>query len=345
MARNPGSHSITWGNKKQKKRSKRNSQPAVRTLMYGMDASGMATIDVAKDLSIANRKLFRAGRQYGIQEVEVGFRGTDPAAPGHIDTLVLSVYTAGDTWVCHNTWTKSKALWDQMNNLVLEDNPSIEGKWADFKVRLDTYHADGTAPLLDPISSGGPYDLGEWIYSSFTMPQHEVDPATGEPLPADITGLHLIGADIGVHGAFTSVGLMKAYAESRATVFDDNPNVPAGMSDSVFNLLTDSGSQEPELSLEIEYQNDDPPYNLLNYPQAGFGNADYPVLSDWVVCNEAHPNGASQPFVAECGLIRIHVVGTLNGVAVPEFDLSSVGLIVKLMPGNYKGVASLPMGQ
>ena len=57
-----------------------------------------------------------------------------------------------------------------------------------------------------------------------------------------------------------------AYADSRAAVNPDQPNVPAGMATSFFNLLTDSGSQEPELATVIEQEGDNPPYDLLNYP-------------------------------------------------------------------------------
>ena len=41
------------------------------------------------------------------------------------------------------------------------------------------------------------------------------------------------------------------------------------MSTSFFNLLTDSGSQEPELADVIEDENDEPPYDQDEYPGGG----------------------------------------------------------------------------
>ena len=318
-----------------RKMTKAKPQKAVRTLTYTVPA-GLSTIDIMKDLSIVNRKLFRQGYCVGIESVEFGYTGN----PASFDTLRLTAGTAGDTWSVHNAHVKGHALWNQMNQLVLEDNPSIAGKWADYKVRLDVEHqSGGTLAPLD--GQGNPYLAGEWIYSTYTMPQHVVNAATGEPLPADITTAHLLGDDLGVPGALTSIGLVKAYAESRATVFDNNPNVPAGMSDSFFNLLTDSGSQEPELSLEIEFQNDDPPYDLLNYP-GSVANAPTPIDSEFSLASVGQPTGILSPFVAQCGLIRLNNEAFLNGAQVTA---AAMTVRVTVMAGKYKGIAAIPMGQ
>jgi hypothetical protein len=99
------------------------------------------------------------------------------------------------------------------------------------------------------------------------MPQHDVDPATGEPLPALSRTAVLIGDNSASYPASGSrVSLAQSYMESRATVQPVDPNVPAAMSTSFFNLLTDSGSQEPELADIIEDENDQPPYATDDYP-------------------------------------------------------------------------------
>ena len=139
-----------------------------------------------------------------------------------------------------NAHTKGEALWHQMQALVLEDNPSIAGKWHDFKCQLD-YQQVGARELSALDGSGTPYAPGEWDISTYVMPQHDVDPSTGQPLAAvEYTPL-LIGIDTA-----SKRSLVQAYEQSRATLNPDNPNVPAGMTTSFFNLLTDSGSQEPE---------------------------------------------------------------------------------------------------
>ena len=308
-------------------------QKAERTAIF-LAPPGVSYIDSAESLSIINRKLFKQDRVYGIDSVEFAF-APSPA----YDTVSLLVSTAGDTWSVHNGHTKGHALFNEMNRLVLADNPSIQGRWHGFKVYLDSAHRTKhiAAGNLIPVN----HLQGEWNYSDYVLPQHEVDPATGLPLAADQCQAHLIGANVGAAPNFISIGLVNAYQESRATVFADDPNVPVGMATSFFNLLTDSGSQEPELAGVIQLEGDNPPYDLLNYP-GGAVNANTPSLTEFAVINAASPNGHITPFVAQCGLIKIETVAYLNGAVV---DAPSLTIKVNYMPGKYKGIAAIPMGQ
>ncbi len=318
-------------------------QSCSRTLTYALSTND-SYCDLFRDLSALNRKLMRQGQSLVIEKVEAQFI-VQETAPGtgvpRYDTVTLAASVAGDSWPVHNAWVKSKALWNEMNQLVLEDNPSVRGKWADYKVYLDDQMRTGTINL--PIQAGGFVSMGEWNYSTFVLPQHDVDPVTGEPLPADETVSHLVGPDVGIPGALQSVGLVNAYQLSRATVFDNNPNVPAGMSDSFFNILTDSGSQEPELSLVIEYQNDDPPYDLDNYP-GGAINTPGPVVAEVGVGTAGSPAILLSPFVAQCGLVRFDCNLYKDGVAV-DIAANNVIIYVTVAAGDSKGVAAIPMGQ
>ncbi len=216
------------GHMARRKTSRKSSkiQKAIRHLTYQVP-SGVSYVDVMKDLSAMNRKLFRQGMAVGIESIEYFYT----PSPGY-DMTRLQAYTAGDSWSVHNAHVKGKALWNEMNQLVLSDNPSIQGTWADYKVFLDDSMRTGT--ILTPVVDGVFLTMGEWNYSDYVLPQHEVDPATGQPLAADQCQAHLIGPDVGTPGNLISVGLVKAYQESRATVQTDDPNVPAGMSQSIF---------------------------------------------------------------------------------------------------------------
>ncbi len=320
-------------------------ESAIRTLWYDMPDGGVqgGFIDAARDLSMANRRSYDQGRIYGIESIEFEFK-TDPEV---VDTITAVAYTAGDSWFVQNAWVKGKALWDQMNRLVLEDNPSVQGKWADYKVKLDSEMATAFYPVLQPGQPFADYTITignqDWEYSTYVMPQHEVDAATGEPLPALELTAHLIGDDsVPVLVTGSSVSLVKAYAASRASVQRDAPEVPADMSESFFNLLTDSGSQEPELADVIEDENDQPPYDYLNYPQ-GDTLCPVPIGKEMAVASVYHPIGLMTPFVAECGLIKINMGATLAGapVTLPE----GITMKVTFMAGDYKGIASIPMGQ
>nr|AGA18284.1 hypothetical protein [uncultured marine virus] len=314
-------------------RKKTSIQKAERTAIFNAP-SGVSYIDSAESLSIINRKYLKQSYVYGIESIEFAF-APSPA----YDTVSLLVSTAGDTWPVHNGHTKGHALFNEMNQLVLEDNPSVEGKWAGYKVFLDADHRTQHIAVGNLIPAN--HLQGEWNYSDYVLPQHEVDPATGLPLAADQCQAHLIGGNVGAAPNFISIGLVEAYQESRSTVFADAPNVPAGFGTSFFNLLTDSGSQEPELAGVILLEGDNPPYDLQNYPGSA-GNAATPSLTEFAVINAASPNGHITSFVAQCGLIKLETVAYLNGVPV---DAPSLTVKVNYMQGSYKGFAAIPMGQ
>ena len=157
---------------------------------------------------------------------------------------------------------------------MLEDNPSVEGKWNDFKVFMDAAHFSGGSTdagpdlnLLPRDSGGNAISTGEWNMSTFVRPQHEVDPNTGLPEAADEFVGHMMGADVGSlapGSTLNSAGIIQGYEDTRALVIPA-PDVPAEMSDSWMTILTDDGSQEPELAEVIEGENDNPPYDRTDY--------------------------------------------------------------------------------
>ena len=331
--------------KRRKSRSKK-IQPAQLDLYFEADTAtagdSRSYIDTAKELSKVNRRMYEQGRMYAYQGLTFIWKQN---ASG-LDAIEVSVRTAGNTWVVHNAFIKGRALWDQMQDLVLDDNPSIRGKWHDYKIRLSSQMV--TARILAAKDgAGNDYDVGGWDLSTYVMPQHEVNLASGLPLPAEEKTAALIGADT------TSIrSLVKAYEESRSTVQSPMPNVPVGMSDSFFNLLTDSGSQEPELADVIEDENDTPPYDLDEYPGSDT-NAPVPVTVGYGAISPQEVDGRIGGFIAPCGLIEIEIRGYSNSLItvenpngeVPTSDMPTIGLLLHVAPGMYKGTASVPMGQ
>ena len=117
------------------------------------------------------------------------------------------------------------------------------------------------------------------------------------------------------------------------------------MSTSFFNLLTDSGSQEPELALVISEEGDNAPYDLDDYP-GGDGNASNPVTVGYGAISAQEVDGQIGGFIAPCGLIQIEIKGyDANGVAVPAESMPAIDILLHVAPGTYKGVAAVPMGQ
>lgn len=325
-------------------RKMRKIAPAITDLEYLIPAGGGVNnasdfyIDTNRSLSRVNRRLYDQGRMVAYQGLTFIWRANG-TAPTSLATLQCTVKTAGNTWLVHNAFVKGKALWNEMQELVLEDNPSVAGKWHDYKISLSRNQV-GNQELDVLDSTGVPYMAGEWNISTYVMPQHEVDPVTGQPLAAEEFTACLIGDDSGSRRS-----LVKAYAESRARPNDFTPNVPGAMSGSFFNLLTDSGSQEPELATVILGENDEPPYDLDNYP-GGDTNAPQAVTVATAATSASEVDGRIGPFVAPCGLIRVDIEGyDSNGNLIDPENMPEVKLLLHVAPGTYKGIASIPMGQ
>ncbi len=330
--------------KLKRKKSRRNVATTQLKFKSGVIQTGhVHYIDLAQSLSLVNRKMYRQGMCYYVHSVVAQLPNTTGASK-------LDIQTIPDTWVANNAWVKAYSLWAEMNQKVLADNPSVQGKWRDYKVFFDAAHFGGgsgtagpTLNLLPMDGSGNLFNTGEWATSVFVRPQHEVDPATGLPLAADEYASHMLGADVGAltpGSGLNSGAIIQMYQETRARVVE-SPVVPAGMSTSWGTLLTDDGSQEPELADVIEDESDNPPYDLTKYPGSGTATADegtgqvplmtvkdnYPVVSSF--------NG----FLVPLGLMKL-TFAHAEGESGSAFDLW-----INLVPGTYHGIHALPMGQ
>jgi len=313
-------------------------QPAVLQLQYEVPPDVTRYIDLASDLSRVNRRLYAQGRNYAIASIDIiqdlGGKNTG---------CELTVHAAPNTWTVQNAHVKGEAMWNEMNDQVLDDQPSIAGKWADFKVHLLEDHA--TANTLKCRSgSGGAWPTTdiEWAYSQYIIPHHTdaADPAPADPTVAVV---HLCGQD-DVAGVIHRYSLVNAYELARATVQDPMPNVPSTNPSSFFSELMDLGGQEEDLSEVIIDANDLPPYSntIGNYPGgAGFANQAALVVVGKTITTEFQPTASIGSFVAPCGLLRVASTVEHEG----EDDPENFKLFVNLVPGGYKGCLSEAMGQ
>jgi hypothetical protein len=325
--------------KRSSKRAISKIEPAVTTLSYELVSSTVGApnfIDIMADLSNINRRLYRQGMQVAIG----GITFTDDLTPpgGQSRGLDISVLTAGNTWIVHNAWKKAQALWMQMQKEVLDSNPSVAGKWRDFKVLLaeDMSFASNVRRARDGTASAWPAGQ-EWSRSTFVVPQHDVDPITGEVLAAEEWTACLVGPDDTANKIFS---LVKAYEESRATVNTSVPNVPGNLPTSFYLQLQDDGSQDPELASVIESENDQPPYAMAagTYPGGeAFGAGGALTRVNRIVMNENTPTGQVPGFVAECGLMKVVVKSSTGS--------DNIRMQIHLVPGEYKGIMAVPMGQ
>lgn len=311
-------------------------QPADLTLSYTLPPVGSTTdlyIDLPQSMSFVNRRLYEQGKNYHIERIDyISSRGG-----------AVSIATLPDTWVTANAHTKAKGLWDTMNNKVFEDNPSVKPKWFDFKCFFDQTHFNGgttdDGPILNqlPVDVGNNFVLpGEWRMSRFVNPQHNVDPATGAPLAADEYYCHILGDNVAGAGSpdvIASAGVIAGYEDTRARV-QDAPDVPGAMSLSWMTLLTDDGSQEPELANLIEFENDEPPYDRTQYP-GGATNFNQGTPQVLLITSPTLPQDKTLGFKAPLGLLKLKISA--------NDDPST--LIIHMSPGSYKGTACTELRQ
>lgn len=303
-------------------------------------------IDLAQCLSFVNRRKMDQGKTYFLESVKTTF------ASYAADSIVgATISTIPDTWVTRNAWVKAHALWSEMQKKVLDDNPSVEGKWNQFIVYMDKYHFDGGATDAGPnynvlpIDSGGNLiSTGEWNMSTFVKPEHEVDPVTGLPIAADEFNGHMMGVNAGslVPGSrLNSAAIIQGYEDTRALVVP-GPDVPAEMSDSWMTLLTDDGSQEPELAEVIEGEGDNPPYDRTDYP-GGDANWSLPCVAVSSITSLYAPEDLSAGFAVPLGLLKLQFAETVkdDGDKVNP----TVQIELTIAKGHYKGVACTEMRQ
>ncbi len=319
-------------------------QPAQTTLTFldSVENLNGKYIDIAQCLSFVNRRQYEQGKCYYVESVKIGLNQAI-ADTGVIGTALLTI---PDTWVTANAWVKAKALWDQMNQKVLEDNPSVQGKWAQFITFMDVAHQNGGSGtagpnlnLLPKDSGNNSINTGEWAVSEYVFPQHTVNTTTGAPLAADEATCHMLGDDDGdvTAGTLASGGIIASYQDTRARV-QIAPDVPADMSISWMTLLTDDGSQEPELADVIEAANDEPPYDRDDYV-GGAANWSLPVNMGTSLVGLYSPEDTLMGFKVPLGLIKVSCnesVSTNNPTMLIE---------LKLAKGHYKGVAATAVRQ
>ncbi len=323
-------------------------EPAVTQLLYQVP-NGASYIDLAKDLSKVNRRLYRQGYTYVVQDVQFGVSN----GMRQSDVQALTFSTMGNSWIVHNAWRKGFKTWQKMQNDFMDgDGARLKGKWADFKIYLDDTHAGATT--LEPYAGDGAvYTAGEWVMSNFVY-----DDAGTSRSPS----IHMIGSTT----ADSAIGLIQAYGNSR-NVPTLGPSQPAALNTGFYAEFHGVGDTDDELGQDIENDNDVPPYDRDNYA-GGDTNADavLPVRFGSVTAQQATSNMAG--FIVPCGLIHVYnselsLSNTTesatdigdpggSGVASPgPLSTYSAGnaqtayVIITMAPGPYRGVLAAPMGQ
>lgn len=281
-------------------------------------------IDLPQCYSLVNRLFCRQGIQLAIAGISV---------IGSLNSKV-SIARLPEHWPCVNGWEKGYHIWRESQDQVLDIEPGIAGRYADFKVFMNAAHqAAGVGANLIPnqyaISFPGSNQY-DWDASTIQIPN---DPATGQTSEYNF---HVVGSSTPV-----SKGLITGYAASRSRPQQIDPNVvDSATTEGWMREAFDVGEDLDDIREDIEDDNDSPPY-VIGAP--GSANSFYPggsqqggLIDQSILFTRAglgtqtHAGG----FTAPCGLLRVVVAGD---------DATNSNLFITLMPGSYKGVMARGM--
>jgi hypothetical protein len=324
-------------------------QPAVRSIYFNVPAAPAPGATSWLDLSLAasaiNRRMIRQGKNWAV----AGFTFYDQSTAGGS----IQVSKLPDSWSVANAWTKSFHLWRRMQDQVVDDNPSIVGRYNDFKVYAEDGMVNATIQatwyaqpneILMPISGpqgSGQYVLkyGSWDYSDITIPNDPENAGTTKDY-----ALHMIGPDLA--GAGTgSKGMLQGYGESRSRPADIDPNTPGLIG--WMTELFDVGEQLEEVQDNVVNENDSPPYRVgaADPADVTHGKVYIPGASENLPVMEIHSALSFTPTTVsakqqiggtnvQCGLIKL----VTTGFTTSESEVSSnLFMQVHLVPGPHRG--------
>lgn len=305
---------------------------SVTRLVYRINSSSDKYIDLAKDLSIINRKLIRQKQVFTVMGGMIkDSGGTD-----------LSFSVAPHTWTTKLAINRAFKQWRKMQSLTYKRTEGLRApKWNDFKVMLDDEH-DSAHNLVPSFSANTLHQTGEWNYSTLVQPKLiDIDGNGGLEFDADADSwdMHIVGPHTGTTTITTDtgktfyqnlsrVGMINSWFHSRPVPVTAAPNnVPQGTDESE-NIFTDPLSNlfdvsddDNEMASVIESENDQAPYNY--YRVQGAERQELQLVS-FADNSSGEPDIVTVPgFQAICGLIRIS--GTTQNDSLLILDVQTEG--------------------
>lgn len=294
-----------------------------------------AYIDVAKCLSVLNRKLVRQGQVFKIKGFSVYQNSTDEQTMCKIGVLPR-------VWPMYNAYKKARGLWNEHNlNALRDTGASNLPKYYDFKILMDGTHArselatagsgdasDDNLEIVDFDDTA--INQGDWEYSRL----HTADSPAGATYSSLI---HMCGGHRKSDGDPTddqivpsqwnngSIGAIVAYELSRGgtRINSDASDLDQQSSTNLLggpfgNMLSSSLQKSATVAELAESDNDDPPYGMAMIG----GDREHPTCLPIWYGRVGQANNSSilkvPAFEAVAGLIRIELSG--HGAA-PDDDL------------------------
>ena len=289
------------------------TSPTVLRLSFEGTGNSTRYIDIARALSIINRKFYRQGVYYYVNSVEL-YNNED---------AFVDLHTLPDNWITKNAWNRGFKIFQQMNSMVDTPRP----KYHDFKVRMSTLQAEDGSNTMDPdlySINGTNASLApdEWVYSKFTT-------MVSDGGAADQFTAHMLGGHSGPEGNRVSIGLIKSYADSRAQPdMHGSPQLPTAIDDDpLVNLFDASGDLAiREIVDNLDEDNDLTPYDASAY--IGFSSSHMQHVARLATSVTSGRVAKASGFCAPFGLICVD----------PQDTSTAYRVVINLAAGTYHGV-------
>jgi len=276
-------------------------------------------IDLAACLSAMNRRLYRQGGLYHIANISIHDSDADAE---------VRFATAPNTWVTAKAWKTCYDAWkSQRASALLEmpaDAPQVTGKWSDFKVYLNhDMIADVDKPKPHDIEGNNLIMYGyssdnEWNYASV---QTRSNGTVYNNLNFILMGNH----DISTNG---EIGIIKSLEDLWAYRSYD-PDLPAAFDESPILGMGPSVQAEQEILDAIMDENDQPPYSY-NDMVGSDDNLPAPIaVRETSITSTQNEMSMVGGFPVPLGLLCVETKCS---------EANTIGILIEMVPGPYKGV-------
>lgn len=305
------------------------TNPTITRLSFELSGDGTKFIDIGRALSALNRKAFRQGVYYYVNSVEC-YNNED----GFVD-----LHTLPDTWVTKNAWNRAFKLFQKMNAQVSTPRP----KYHDFKVYMSDRHRQqgDLNPDVYGITDGTGNTLtenvipDEWAHSQFVSMDNDGDITTnsqGQTVlnqEADNFYVHMLGGHVGNSDNWTSVGLIKSYADTRREPDQSgDPIIPSEFAaDPLVNLFDSSEETINDLVERLDQDNDRTPYDADLY--LGERENNMVQVARLATSISSGRVSKSSGFCVPFGLICVDPASSIS---------SDYRIVINLAQGTYHGV-------
>jgi hypothetical protein len=273
--------------------------------------SSPLVLDVARNLSVVNHRLYRQGKTYQVK-IDLDNRGADVGASQ------FDVYALCDTWYVQKAWQLARARY--LSNTADERAVMSEqgiARWEDFRVTAGVVGAGTIVPYRYSEALSGAIDTsGEFENTEITL----ADGTTNRTFTWGSTP------------SASEFGILIEYDKTGGT-----NQMPSTASGAKAYVGTEGDVQEATQD-HLQEKGDLPPYNQTNFnvrvwvKVATLDNSDTPNPS----VAGGHSRMSTGYFNAPCGLVVIK-----PNLANDSLD-GKLSMTVKA--GDYKGVAAMNMG-